>query len=86
MEMFVTGFFASMIFIFFKAFQQRNVAFEHYSWIIPTSIAMALAEFWVIAMIVREGYNLPLVITLGTGSGVGALAATYLHQRYLTRG
>jgi hypothetical protein len=75
-----------MVFIFFKAFQQRNVAFEHYRWIIPTSITMAITEFWVIAMIVREGYNLPLVITLGTGAGVGALAATWIHSRWLTRG
>lgn len=82
----LTGFIASMVFIFFKAFQQRNVAFEHYRWILPTSISMGLTEFYVIALIVKEGYNLPLVLTLGTGGGVGCLLATYAHKRWLSRG
>jgi len=79
----LSGFAASLIFVFLKAFQQRNVAFDHYRWVIPTSMAMAFTEFYVIALIVKAGYNLPLVGAIGLGAGVGAVAAIHIHGRFL---
>lgn len=79
------GFLASFVFIFFKAFQQRNVAYAHYPWIVPTSIAMASMEFYIIAAVARNGYSLAVVLTFGSGAGLGAMLATYVHERYLTR-
>lgn len=76
---------ASFIFVFLKAFQQRNVAFDHYRWIIPISLLMALTEVYVIAIIIKVGYHLGTVIAIGLGSGTGALIAAILHKRYLTR-
>lgn len=76
---------ASFVFIFLKAFQQRSVAFRNYVWILPTSMAMALVEVFVIANIAQQGWHIGLVLVVGLGSGTGALLATYLHNRFLTK-
>ena len=80
-----TGAAAAGTFVFLKAFQQRNVAFDQYAAIMPTSIAMAFAEFYVVALIVTTGYDVPLVISLGTGAGFGAMAAMYTHGKIFRR-
>ena len=72
---------AMFAFVFLKAFQQRNVAFDHYWPVIPTSWLMAAAEVYVIATIVRIGYDFVLVAAIGTGAGAGALVAMWLHKR-----
>lgn len=78
----VTGFLAMLAFVFFKAFQQRNVAFDNYVAVLPTSLAMAATEFYVIALIVKTGYDIVLVLALGTGAGIGALGAMVAHKRF----
>lgn len=72
---------AMFLFVFLKAFQQRNVAFNHYLPVIPISMCMALAEVYVIALIATSGYQLPLVLSIGFGAGLGAVAAMYMHNR-----
>lgn len=76
-------FFASFIFVFLKAFQQRNVAFDHYWWVAPTSFGMAATEVYVISTIVITGYSLSVVLGMGAGGATGALIAMYLHRKYL---
>ncbi len=71
---------AMFAFVFLKAFQQRNVAFDHYLPVIPISLLMALSEVYVISVIVRVGYDMPTVLAIGTGSGIGALLAMVLHK------
>ena len=85
---YITVFAASYGFIFLKAFQQRNVAFDNYGWVLPTSFGLALTEVFVIANIAKNGFTLPLALTIGLASGTGALTAMLLHRRYLmiTRG
>ena len=80
-----TLFAASFIFVFLKAFQQRNVAFDHYKWIVPTSFGMAITEVYVIAAIVSTGYSLSAVLGMGTGGGLGCLLSMYLHKRFIGR-
>lgn len=75
--------FAVLIFVGLKSFQQRNVAFDHYRWILPTSIGMAICEFYVIAYVAKQGFSLLPVLALGVSSGIGSLSATYLHGRLL---
>ena len=72
---------AMFAFVFFKAFQQRNVAFDHYVPVIPTSMLMAAVEVYIIASIATRGYSFLLVLSIGGGAGVGALLAMYLHKR-----
>lgn len=76
-------FVASFVFIFLKAFQQRSVAFDNYVWVVPTSLAMAATEVFVIANIATRGWHVGLVLTIGLGSGLGALGAMLLHRRFV---
>lgn len=79
----VAAFSASFGFVFVKAFQQRNVAFAQYAYILPTSLLMATLEVFVVANIATAGFKMLLVAAIGSGSGFGALAATWLHAKLL---
>ena len=80
---------AYFIFVFFKAFQQRNVAFMHYRWILPISYAMSMSEVFVISLVAYEatqGLTWELIwfaVTIGTGGGLGAILSMWLHHRYV---
>ena len=80
---------AYCVFVFFKAFQQKNVAFDHYKWVMPISYAMSATEVLVISLIAVEaaqGLSWDLVwfaLSIGTGGGLGALAAMRFHNRYI---
>ncbi len=49
--------FAYFVFVFLKAFQQRNVMGLHYSWIMPISYAMAATEVFVISVVAIKAVN-----------------------------
>lgn len=80
---------AYFVFVFFKAFQQRNVAFMHYRWVIPLSYLMSASEVLVIYVVARGAMSndwlqmLPMVAGIGTGGGLGALASMWLHHKYI---
>lgn len=74
-------FLAAFAFVFLKAFQQRNVAFDNYVAVLPTSMLMAVVEVYVIVKATENGYSLLVVLAVGTGSGLGALAAMLVHKR-----
>lgn len=76
---------ASFVFVFLKAFQQRNVTGLHYRPVVPISILMAATEVYVIATVVRVGYDPALVLGVGCGAGTGAMAAMYLHNYIFRR-
>ena len=75
-------FLLSYLFIGLKSWQQLNVARRAYYWIVPTSMAMAACEVYVIANAARYGWGW-LVFWVGLGGGLGSLTATWLHHRYL---
>lgn len=79
---FAAAFVASFIFVFLKSWQQQNVVHRKYWWIMPTSMAMAFCEGYVILKI-ATAFTVPLIILIGLGSGSGCMAATYLHNRLL---
>jgi hypothetical protein len=83
--MLTSTFAASFVFIFLRAFQQRNVAFDNYLAIVPTSLLMAATEVIVIANIASRGWHLPLVLAVGFGSGLGAIVAVLTHKRLFRR-
>jgi len=80
------------VFVFFKAFQQRNVAFLHYRWVLPISYLMACTEVLIIALIAVEaskGLSLDLLwfaLTVGTGGGLGAVVSMWVHDKYIDKG
>jgi uncharacterized membrane protein YfcA len=79
---FAAAFFASFIFVFLKSWQQQNVVYRHYRWIMPTSMAMAFCEGYVVWQIATV-FTVPLLVVIGLGSGSGCMLATYLHHRFL---
>ena len=83
--MYILAFVASFVFIFLKAFQQRNVAFMNYGWVMPTSMAMACTEVYVIASVAHSGWSPVLVLCIGAGSGLGATIAMYVHNRWVKK-
>ena len=78
------------MFVFFKAFQQRNVAFMHYKWIMPISFCMSGVEVFALSLIARGAIQadhwwqmLPYAFCLGVGGGLGAIVAMWLHKKVL---
>lgn len=78
---------ANMVFIFLKAFQQRNVAHLHYAPIIPLSLLLATAEIYMISTIAILGVGGSIdwhhVISLAVGGGVGCMLSMYVHNKFL---
>lgn len=85
MMLHLTAFAASLAFVFLKAFQQRNVAFDNYGWIFPTSLAMAATEVYVVASVAKSGWNFWLVLAIGSGAGIGALGAMVIHKKWVMK-
>ena len=79
---FGAAFFASFIFVFLKSWQQQNVVYRNYWWIMPTSLMMAFCEGFVVLQIATV-FTIPLLVVIGLGSGSGCMLATYLHHRFL---
>lgn len=77
---------AAFAFIFLKAFQQRNIAFNQYAWVMPCSLALAAVEVFVIAQVVMSGWQWAIVLAIGFGAGCGAIFAMLLHNRMFPRG
>lgn len=83
--LYLSAFAASFIFIFLKAFQQLNVVHSNWWWVVPTSMAMAFVEVYVVASIATTGWGLEIVLAIGLGSGLGAIASMFIHKK-LVRG
>ena len=63
---------ASFVFVFAKAFQQRNVMGAHYALILVTSYAMAAVEVFIVWKVALAGPSVELVAAYGTAGGTGA--------------
>ena len=80
---------ANFLYIFLKAWQQRNVAYLHYGWALATNWFLVVTEVCVmgsIALAVVEGGPRDLLFTvlaLGIGGGSGCLSSMYLHSKYI---
>lgn len=85
MEIIIATALAMFVYVFLKAFQQRNVVGLHYAPILPISWFMAAAEIYLIAVVVRVGFDPLLVFAVGTGSGLGAMVAMAVHSRIFRR-
>lgn len=77
---YLLAFGAAFVFVFLKAFQQLSVVNKNYLFILPTSLCMAVCEVYVIATTAKNGWGL-LVLFIGFGSGLGAMASMWIHGR-----
>ena len=88
---------AYFIFVFFKAFQQRNVSWMKYVSVMPISYMMAFSEVIVISTVSYVGIKLfpisidslisiaPMMFAIGTGGGLGAMLGMFLHNKYVKK-
>lgn len=81
---------AHFVFVFFKAAQQRNVAFMHYAWVMPVSIAMSATEVFVLSLVAVRAVQVdnildmwPFVLALALGGGLGAISSMWLHNKFI---
>lgn len=77
---YLIAFVTSFVFIFLKAWQNLNVVHKQYMWVLPTSMAMATCEVYVIATTARTGYGW-IVLAIGLGAGLGCMASMYMHGK-----
>jgi hypothetical protein len=68
-------------FVFLKAFQQRNVAFDNFIAVIPVSVLMAAIEVFVVVKVASTGWHPGIVLAIGLSAGVGAVSAMLLHRK-----
>ena len=78
-------FFATFTYVMLRAFQQRNVAFDSYKWVVPTSYGMAVVDVFIIVSFAKNGWSVPLVLTYGTAGATGSMCAMWFHKRFVMR-
>ena len=84
-SVFLAAFLASFLFIATKAMQQLNVVHHNRLAIIPTSLLMASCEVFVVKNMADLGFGW-IVVPIGLGSGLGALASMTIHKWLRSRG
>lgn len=82
---YLTMFLAQFSYVMLRAFQQRNVAFDNFWWIVPTSYGMAAIDIFIVASVAKQGWSLPLVFWVGTAGASGAMSAMLFHKRFVMR-
>jgi hypothetical protein len=75
--------FASFVFVGLKAFQQLNVFHNEKALVFITSNLMAFAEVYLVVTYVKNGADIPLILTVGISNGCGCLTAMYLRKRFI---
>jgi hypothetical protein len=70
------------VFIALKAFQQLNVVHGEKLLVFVTSHLMALTEVYLVASYASYGAVWPLILTVGTSAGLGAIGAIMFRQRF----
>jgi hypothetical protein len=76
---------AGYLYVWLRAFQQRNVAFDNYWYIPPVSYCMAAVDMFVIVNVSRNGMSWKYVAIYGTSAALGAMSAMWFHKRYVKK-
>ena len=76
-------FISSFVLVFLKAMQQQNVI--HGNWMMVPFVSMGLActEVAIVLFVVENGWS--AIPWMGTGAGLGAVFAMWLHRRIFKR-
>lgn len=78
-------FFGTFAYVMLRAFQQRNVAFDSYKWVVPTSYLMAVFDVYIVSAVAHAGWTWPVILANGSGGCLGALCAMWFHKRYVRK-
>lgn len=84
-NLYLALFMCSFIFVAVKAFQQLNVTLGYPKLVIPTSLAMAGCEVFLVWQIASAGWSVPVWLSTGLGGGLGCLLSMRLHKRYIRK-
>jgi len=88
----LAGFAAAFVVVFFKSFQQKNVIHETYGAVIPTSIAINVAELVVVGIwvinIIDSAFVTAFVtsVCMGVGGGLGSISSVVIHNHLFKKG
>ena len=76
-------FVSSFALVFLKAFQQQNVVHENWLFVPVVSMGLAVTEVAIVLFVVSTGWA--AIPWMGTGAGLGALCAMWLHKKLFRR-
>ena len=76
-------FVSSLVLVFLKAFQQQNVVHENWALVPFVSMGLAVTEVAIVLFVVNTGWA--AIPWMGTGAGLGALGAMWLHKKLFRR-
>lgn len=76
----------SFVSVCVKVVQSRNFAYDNYLMVMPTSITLAMLDLYIYASIAKVGWELKWVLTIGIGSGLGAMLGMFVHGRWIKKG
>ena len=75
----------SILYVGLRSLQQRNVTNDNYIWIAPTSVGMAAVDAFLMVNVVKQGWSIPLVLSVGLGGAIGCICAMLFHKRYILK-
>ena len=78
-------FLSSILYVGLRSFQQRNVTNDNYLWVVPTSCGMAAVDAYLMINVVKSGWSIPLVLSVGLGGAIGCICAMLIHKRYILK-
>ena len=80
----------NFLFVFIKAFQQRNVTWMKYRPVLPSSFSMTVTQVYIwhtVSVRTMAGASFielwPLIITMTIAAWLGTISGMYLHDRYI---
>lgn len=79
---YVFAFFATLVTVFLKGFQHKNVIANLYGYTFVTSYAMAFLDVLLIGLIAKSDWS--IAFASGTGAAIGMVAAMWSHNRFVT--
>lgn len=82
---YIALFSAAFFYVMLRAFQQRNVAFNNYGWIWPTSYGMAAIDMYCVISFAKNGWQWQVWLAYGTAGAMGAVCAMLFHNRYIKK-
>ncbi len=74
---------AAFLYVWLRAFQQRNVAHANLAWIVPTSFGMGALDMYCIVSFARAGWSWGLWLIYGAAGACGSILAVLFHKRYV---
>ena len=75
----------SYTFIGIKAIQQLQVVNYQFKFILPTSMALAGCEIFIVYNVAKTGWDTYLWLALGFGAGLGCMTAMMFHKKWRNR-